>query len=264
MIKVLLHLAGLEANQESTIAQTLVEGLRDALRDKVTLVDGGATTIAQLRRQHPDLIHIIGLGDLATRQLMARAEKLRIPYVVTPLSTLQPWTRTRFPHFPSSTILVASSLIEQEQLVKQRPDAEVPLLGNPVVSASTTMEVYASRMLEVYDEALSRHDNAIRQQIADRIAKLEETDADICEILRQVLYVRYQHHRRHITQATIDLLSSTMTAANYDEALMADRLNELQLTSFFAQLETFLAESSTLTEGFMPIPSQPNKTFTSS
>ncbi|MBR5697779.1 MAG: hypothetical protein IKX44_04050 [Prevotella sp.] len=262
MDKIVLHLASLGETQESTIAQTLVEGLRDALRDRVTLVDAGSTTIAQLRRQHPDLIHIIGLGGLATRQLMARAGKLRIPYVVTPLSTLQPWTHVRHPHFPPTTILVASSHIEHEQLAKLYPQNPLRHIANPVVTADTSFDEYARHMQEVYTEALRIHDAAVCDDIARHISKLGEEDVAISDILQQVLYIRYQHHRRHITQSSLDRLATTMITTNYDEALMADRLNELQLTTFFAQLETFLAEHSTLTEGFMPIPSQPNKTFT--
>ena len=53
-----------------------------------------------------------------------------------------------------------------------------------------------------------------------------------------------------------------MIHADYDEALMAERLEQLRFTSFFAQLETLLAEQSTLTEGFMPIEAKPNKLIT--
>ena len=53
-----------------------------------------------------------------------------------------------------------------------------------------------------------------------------------------------------------------MIHADYDEALMAERLEQLRFTSFFAQLETLMAEQSTLTEGFMPIEAKPNKLIT--
>ena len=193
---------------------------------------------------------------------MSRAGRLRIPYVVTPLSSLQPWTHMHRPHFPAATILVASSQLEHEQLAKLYPQNTVHLVGNPVVSAAITFDDYARRMQEVYAEALASHDAAVRDDIAQRVGKLGEEDAAICDILRQALYVGYEHRRHHIQQATLDRLAATMTAANYDEALMADRLEELQLTSSFAQLETFLADHSTLTEGFMPIEAHPNKTFT--
>ena len=74
-----------------------------------------------------------------------------------------------------------------------------------------------------------------------------------------MLYVHYQHHRGHITQECLDQLSNSMIASNYDEALMAFRLDTLQMTDFFAQLETLLQERSNLTEGFMPIGAKPNK-----
>ena len=254
MDKILLHLASLQAIQERTIAETLVQGLRDA---QPADVDYQASNPS-----YPDLIHIVGLGDRATQQLMSRAGRLRIPYIVTPLSSLQPWTHTRRPHSPPATILVASSQLEYEQLAKLYPENPVPLVGNPVVSAAITFDDYARRMQEVYAEALASHDAAVRDDIAQRVGKLGEEDAAICDILRQALYVGYEHHRHHIQQATLDRLAATMTAANYDEALMADRLEELQLTSSFAQLETFLADHSTLTEGFMPIEAHPNKTFT--
>ncbi|MBR0527057.1 MAG: hypothetical protein IJJ98_10220 [Prevotella sp.] len=250
----MLHLASLQAIQERTIAETLVQGLRDAQPADVDYQTSNPS--------YPDLIHIVGLGDLATQQLMSRAERLRIPYVVTPLSSLQPWTHTRRPHFPAATILVASSQLEHEQLAKLYPQNTVHLVGNPVVSAAVTFDDYARRMQEVYAEALASHDAAVRDDIAQRVGKLGEEDTAICDILRQALYVGYEHRRHHIRQTTLDRLAATMTAANYDEALMADRLEELQLTSSFAQLETFLADHSTLTEGFMPIEAHPNKTFT--
>ena len=253
MDKVLLHLASLQAIQERTIAETLVQGLRDAQPADVDY---------QASNPYPDLIHIVGLSDRATQQLMSRAGRLRIPYIVTPLSSLQPWNHTRRPHFPAATILVASSQLEHEQLAKLYPQNTVHLVGNPVVSAAITFDDYARRMQEVYAEALASHDAAVRDDIAQRVGKLGEEDAAICDILRQALYVGYEHRRHHIQQATLDRLAATMTAANYDEALMADRLEELQLTSSFAQLETFLADHSTLTEGFMPIEAHPNKTFT--
>lgn len=228
------------------IAEALVAALREKLDDG----------------DHPDLIHVYGLGDHTTHRMLERAAELRIPAIITPLCSLQPWN-TKNAHswkkLLTGSTIVASSQIEYENLQAVSAQWRVQLIENPVVTTAISTDDYRSRMLSLYEEAVSRHDQEVRQQIQSKVDALGESDAAICSILQQVLYVHYQHHRGHITQECLDQLSNSMIASNYDEALMAFRLDTLQMTDFFAQLETLLQERSNLTEGFMPIEAKPNK-----
>jgi len=253
-----------EATKESIICQELVGMLRSQLeaRGTVTITDN-----------HPDLIHLFGYDDAGTLSLMKRARQLLIPCIITPLSTLQPWADHHHAlpfshkdlkgtkHLTSSLLVIASSQIEEENLLEKYSDISVKLLENPVVTASISSESYASQMLNCYAEIIALHDQNIHQQIQQKIAALGEPDSAICEILRQTEYIAYQHHRGLIGEPQLAELSKALTTLNYDESLMAERLEQLGRTSFFAQLETLMQNKSLLTEGFMPIPAQENKMF---
>jgi len=250
--------------KETVICQELVGMLRSQLMkvDNISITD-----------EHPDLIHLFGYDNHAIASYLRRARQLLIPCIITPMSTLQPWNSPHhelpFSHaglndtksLPTTLLLIASSQIEQENLQRQYPKLSVELIGNPIVTTSITSEDYAARIVSLYADLIAVHDQNIRQQIQQKVEALDEPDPNICEILRQTEYIGYQHHRGTIGEQQLIQLSATLTRLNYDESLMAERLEQLSRTSFFAQLETVMQEKDLLTEGFMPIPAQENKMF---
>ena len=263
-MRILLHLSpamNAAHSQEATLACELLSMLRQELDRRAILIAERCTTAKQLRQQHPDIIHIIGWDADATQKLTAHADALHIPYVVTPLGAFLPWRRCKWRAFPDTT-LVASSKIEHDHLRDHVQSERLRLVSSPVSTTAITAQEYATEMMDAYEQAIRLHDEAIRTDIGKRIQQMDDIGKDMADILQEALYIGYLHQRGGVTQASLDHLSYTMIHADYDEALMAERLEQLRFTSFFAQLETLLAEQSTLTEGFMPIESKPNKLIT--
>lgn len=248
------------AQQADAVSQKLAALLHEALlkADEMEPVD-----------ERPDLIHVLGLGDRATTSLISRANRMRIPLVISPSGAYQPWQRST----PSAHLLTSPrqhrntiaihvlSQIEQENLTTVMPSAAKNqpsvLIANPVVTATISEEQFCQQMLALYADTVRRHDEAVRQDIDAKTAAQNEPDGAINNILRLTSYASYQHQQGHIARSTLDQLAATLTNSNYDEALFAERLAQVGLTTFFTQIEALMQDHGTLTEGFMPIPAKP-------
>ena len=213
-----------------------------------------------LTAEHPDIVHILGSPQADNASLISACAHLKIPTLLSPLSTLQPW------HLPSgkgncrkttvrkASALHAWSILEERNLKSLQWNPHIHLIANTLVTRRISEEEMIAQIKVLYAQIIAAHDTTMKEEIDKRVALLNETDASICEICRQVLYISYLFHRKNIPQSTLATLSRTLTAENYDEDRLAATLQKLKLLSFTASLEQVMSKQAELTEGFMPVP----------
>lgn len=232
--------------------------------------------------QPADLIHIFGCWD---SKLTAKAQNLQrkhIPYIFSPMGEMQPWSidehtiqsNLRMEQYRivarNAMAIHACSPIERDNLKPLKLGNEAIVVCNPIVTISISAQEMCAKMEQIYEEALTTHDEKTRLEISQTTEKAlsnytEETlplRQRICikDILQQTLYCRYLYNRQHLDLATMHQLTQKMKNADYNEDLMADILDTMHLTHFFASLETILQQRTSLTEGFMPIPNKDDRT----
>ena len=235
----------------------------------------GSKLVALLHRQveptdqTPDLVHILGCGSLQAQRHAQNLSRRLIPYIISPLGALQPWTprsilHATLPHNKTTALQKATAIhfcsdIEEQNGNRQEWHEKTVVIKNPIVTTAIDEATFTKRITELYQHAIDQHDQQVRKQIADRVTALGENETTICNLLQEILYIRYQHHQGKIHTDTAMQLGEAMTAANYDEDLMAQRLEQLHLYRFTARLEYAMQQQGFLTEGFMPIPALADK-----
>lgn len=238
----------------------------DTIGSKLTAL---LRSLVEPAEKMPDLVHILGCGSLqAQRHAQALSRRL-IPYVISPLGALQPWAtrpllHTALHHSLTAALQNAAALhlcsdIEEQNINRKEWREKAVVIKNPIVTNAIDKATFIKSMTEFYQHAIDQHDQQVRKQIADRVTALGESDTTICDLLQQLLYIRYQHHQGQIHTDTAMQLGAAMTAANYDEDLMAKRIEQLHLYRFTARLEHAMLLQGLLTEGFMPISALADK-----
>ncbi len=229
----------------------IAEKTYEALTNELKKIEG-----LELTDENPDIIHIIGKWNTTTTKIANDAYKRHIALVHTPLGSLSPWykpTAAGLKLSANATRLIATGTMEQEILNVKRK-THLCMIPNSVTTVLTTAEKMAEQHLILYKEAIEATEKKIWEETAKKIELLNETDECIVEICKNIMYAQYLHQRGSIPQQFIDKLSKLMAVSNYDEDHLSDVLKLINLYPFTQRLEYVMQESSTLTEGFMPVP----------
>jgi len=218
----------------------------------------------------PDIVHVFGTWDSGTAKLVASIYNRKIPTVYTSLSGLLSLVGNngKVGHFAQvvhrnkilRTVTVAhvGGPMEEKALKHGFPGKPVCLIPNPCLTKTITEERMFSSMARLYQDTIDAHDKWARGLI-DKKVQLVSENGIIHDLCSQILYVKYMMHRGGIPQSLLDCLSVSMTESQYDEDAMAVALKRLGIHDFTSSLLSALSQSSSLTEGFMPIEAADDK-----
>lgn len=217
--------------------------------------------------QRPDVVHLIGQWTERTVATAQQLAKRKLPVVFTSADGLQSIVnqskgqRRRWIDRMqrSATFIHVGGPMESKLIEEFASAKKIRTIANPDVTSFQTEDNLFHEMLQLYHDATTVYDANVRQEIAERVGRLGETDPTIANICSLLLYEEYQVFRQTISQVSLDLLSQVLTASQYDEERLADNLKKLNIHDFTARLMQVAATCSTLTEGFMPVMARTDK-----
>lgn len=236
------------------------------LQEELSKRDGMIIT-----EQAPDLVHVFGIWDNNTANMVKKEFNRKVPVVYTSLQGLQAMASKGCGYDAISAKRLRNEILkkvstvhvcgtkEQEQIAKSCKKTTTHIIYNPFFTSKTTNENVVNEMLRLYEDTYKAHEQDIKASITSKVESVESTDKNIITVCCKILYVKYMMLRGGITQALLDDLCSTMTTLQYDEDIMERVCSQLRIKSFAASLFAVLARKASLTEGFMPFPSVENK-----
>lgn len=228
----------------SAYLDSVFDMLSSQLNAHVTLTD-----------TNPDVVHVVGGWNSATRAEANTALARFIPVVHTPLASLSPWLRPSVSDIKLSgqcLALVASGSMEYSLLDGASHNHTI-LIPCAVSSALTTPQQMVSSYITTYDKVISENDTALWASATEK-ADLLKVDSDtIRELCRRVLYAHSMYVRQNIPLSMLRSLAQLMTESEYDEDFFCELLRLIHLDFFMARLQTVMHSHELLQEGYMPL-----------
>lgn len=257
--------------------------LAQQLREQVATLDSSFVVASS-----PDIVHVFGGFDKATQALLAKYRDMRIPTVLTACDALAAYTadkqtidrsqlsRSRHKLLMLATAVHAVGNEEGAALAATAPKADVSVIANPVVTTTVSAKAMAAGFMQLYQEAIEKHEQAVNSEILKTITsatqayvkgnKGKEQRAvaaisggsgdgmkEIKKVCAHLLYARYLNNRGLLTSQRQEELAQVLISTTYDEDCLAYLLPRMRLKTFTAQLLNLLQERQLLSEGFMPI-----------
>lgn len=226
-----------------------------------------------LTDEKPDVVHLIGVPNTKLYDKAKELCRLEIPYVYSPLGASLPWnTKSKEMDNQSyssnalsyvmsnASAIHTCSQLEHDSIKKQKEDAVLCIIYNPIITSDISEEDFANRMYKLYHSTIADFDANIRKIIKERISYLNESCEQTCIIIQKIMYAEYLFKRGNIPQNVLNDLAKTMMEADYDEDRMAELLNSQGLDAFAGRLEQIMLDQSILSEGFMPVSVVNDKT----
>lgn len=257
--------------------------LAQQLREQVATLDSSFVVASS-----PDIVHVFGGFDKATQALLAKYRDMRIPTVLTACDALAAYTadkqtidrsqlsRSRRHLLMLATAVHAVGNEEGAAMAATAPKADVSVIANPVVTTTVSAKAMAAGFMQLYQEAIEKHEQAVNSEILKIITsatqayvkgnKGKEQSAmaaisggsgdgmkEIKKVCAHLLYARYLNNRGLLTSQRQEELAQVLISTTYDEDCLAYLLPRMRLKTFTAQLLNLLQERQLLSEGFMPI-----------
>ncbi|MCH3993570.1 MAG: glycosyl transferase family 1 [Prevotella sp.] len=233
----------------------------DIWRDYMALVRGCHRT-DQL--SEADLVHILGVWDHKASRLARKAREMGIPYVISPLGGLSSWNLYH-PHLKrrfqrscyqkamvrKADAVIVTTPLEMQFLRKLKWNYQLYRIPNPILAQFFSESDMRSKMDEVYEKVLARHEEIKAELIRKRSG--EDTPEHI--ILRQLLQIHSRMPHRNIPQTYLDALQTLLHDTDYDDDILAEELKEQKILKFSRRIFQVMTTRTGLTEGFMPVES---------
>jgi hypothetical protein len=208
-----------------------------------------------------DILHAIGTPSQNIISIMRNARRRLIPVLFSPLATISPWNSSKYENFAlKQGFIHAIGENEMKYLKEKFKKSNVVLIKNPGVTNDISQTLFNANFIQLYNEVILKHEDAIKENIAKKIDKLNDDiqDNTMKEVLKNCMYIRYKYHRRQIEQKELNAFSSLLISSDYDEEKIAEIFDRLHIYDFMTSLEKVMEEKAELTEGFMPIPKTDN------
>ena len=165
---------------------------------------------------------------------------------------------------------------EGAALAATAPKADVSVIANPVVTTTVSAKAMAAGFMQLYQEAIEKHEQTVNSEILKTITSATQAYArgnkgkeqsavavisggsgdgmkEIKKVCAHLLYARYLNNRGLLTSQRQEELAQVLISTTYDEDCLAYLLPRMRLKTFTAQLLNLLQERQLLSEGFMPI-----------
>ena len=242
----------------AAMAQILKEQI--GLRDDCYIVESA-----------PDVVHVFGLMDSATKRVLTHYRDLCIPTVFTPCDGLARYTASKqtishktafMPTFRrllmTATAILSTGKEEGNALATTAPKAEIEIVPNAAVTSSITPHDMADAIIRIYGTAFEKNEQQVAANIVKTIgAALKGHDTDttgnIKSVCAKLLYARYLNNRGLLSTPRLEELGRMFVETDYDEDRLAFLLPRIKIRKFTAGLLALLDERGYISEGFMPI-----------
>src|SRR5574344_503996 len=214
-----------------------------------------------------DMIDVFGSWDEQVHTTISKANKKRIPVILSPLSGLQPWNMRKTPvdfceerhAVKCSTAIHVTSRMELETLKNLKWNKNVFLIRNSIITKEISDIEMAKDLLAKYVQTIENHDKKVKEKIRHKVEDTGCKDSPMIQIISKLLYIKYLYNRGNLQEEEIRALSDLLTGLDYDEDKFGDMLNNMKISYFSSCLFQVTGEISKLTEGFMPIPPTEDK-----
>lgn len=237
----------------------------DMMSRDIVMSNGCVVTDVQ-----PDIVHIIGCWDNKAFRIAREMFSMRIPYICSTMEGLMPWNREKWSENPlfntrQKKTITHAALIQtggelEEMVLKELGwNQHIHIIANPLTTNCVTEEKTAQELISSYEYVIKEHELMIRQEIEQEVNSMSLDNEDARKVMKKFLYARYLCRRKMIPQAFLDEFSQTLKTTDFDEDLMGNMLHKNNLLILAARLEQIMADESSLTDGFMPIPARSDK-----
>ena len=233
------------------------------------LMSSGSVNVVD---RHPDLVHLFGLWNKESIKAIHWFKVRRIPIVFTSLDGLPALNPTvkgvSGQSALNSCLKKVSSLVEvvhvcgsvEETAIRDLcKEAKTVCIKNCYYTRLTSKPSMLQALEKLYVSVVEKHDEEVRQTITDRIKEANITDKAMATIASRLLMLHTLYIKGSIPQNFLDDLSALLVKTDYDEKHLCSVLRRLKLYKFASRAMQILADCSTLTEGFMPMPPTDDK-----
>ena len=209
----------------------------------------------------PDMLHLFGRWSAASASTIAHNQSIGIPVVFTDIDGLADLLTASASHRLCPKAFHCIGPAEAKLINRLAPKAVVTVIANAQFTATTSQPDMLQQFHNLYTTVYAQHEAKVVTSINEKVNKLSSKDQTIRTICAKLLYLQYAYKRETIRQHLLDELSHTLISSDYDEKVMGQMLDELQIKAFAASAMSLLAENAQLTEGFMPIQASADKTM---
>ena len=221
----------------------------------------------------PDIVHIFGIWNSSFAKRVEAYRNIGVPVVFTSLDGILSLKKSSGGNTHSITptaavrrvaksgaIIHVCGKFERSTIIEVAKYADVRIISNASHTATTDTATMTAQTIDLYRETIDTADRLTREKINKKLDKIDITDHTIRDICSRILYIKQRIIMCNLPQVYLDQTSHLLINSDYNEKEMRNVLEQLKLTRFAAYTMTLLAESSTLTEGFMPLESDSGKT----
>lgn len=239
----------------------------ELLRRKLSACDE-----AEIVDLSPDIVHFFGIWNSAYAKRVVTYRHMGIPVVFTSLDGILSLKKSsganshNISHTAavhrvakSGAIIHVCGKFEKTTIAGVAKTADIRIISNATHTATTDNNIMTAQTLALYKLVCENNEHLIREKIRKKMDKVNTEDTAIYEICSRILYIRQRFIMCNIPQIYLDETSRIMTESDYNEKEMRNVIGQLHLTKFAANTMALLADSSTLTEGFMPLASDNGK-----
>lgn len=220
----------------------------------------------------PDIVHFFGIWNSAYAKRVETYRNMGVPVVFTSLDGILSLKKSsganthNISHTAavrrvakSGAIIHVCGKFEKSTIASVAKTADIRIISNATHTATTDNATMTAQTLALYKLICETNEHLIREKIRKRMDKVSIEDTSIYEICSRIMYIRQRFIMCNIPQNYLDETSRILTESDYNEKEMRNVIEQLHLTKFAAQTMALLADSSTLTEGFMPLASDNGK-----
>lgn len=238
-----------------------------------------------------DVVHLFGTWDHRLATIARKAQRMGIPYVLTPMGGISPWNMkkpaTRRPlHrlcYLRSLVRHAGAVItttpmEKAYVLKTKWNLRTVCIANSIFTHHISDTEMLAEHAEAHRDVLEKYEadkaaviakkvvRALSDELtAERIFLEEKSEVAPKEpqnsadhytaeqaILRQIVQIHSRMPHRNIPHSYLDELHRLLNETDYDEDLLDATLKRMKLLPFARQLFEVMTQATGLTEGFMP------------
>lgn len=127
-----------------------------------------------------DILHIFGCWSTSACQLADKAYRLYLPYIITPLGSLQPWEMKHYKHrsiflrrqkttVEKASAVTVCGVLEEHTFGQLAWNKRICLIKNPVLTSQTSFEDIAKHFTALYQKVLDSNARILIKQKTQKL-----------------------------------------------------------------------------------------------
>ena len=228
------------------------------------------------RLEDADIVHILGVWSSKANKITRKAKKMGIPYIVSPLGGISFWNMkkptTRRPiqrmlyqkkEIKDAQAIVATTVAEFDYLRKRKWNSQIYRISNCILTHQISEAEMQAEFKSIYDKVIAKYEQRKAEKIKERVAlslgEHKEQDNEDA-ILEQLLQIESRIPHQNIPLSYLQKLQILLHDTEYNDDILEERIEQLKIRKFSQRVFQVMAETTGLTEGYMPIEAIEDKT----